>query len=121
MITRELLAMEIWSFFFFFIGQTCGGSQTMCLIGAIAAGLRHSHSMPDPSHIFDLHRSLRQRWILNPLGKAGDRTCKPMVPSRILFHCATTGTPLAMEILLPSLVPGGIDIWGFLLQLLNIL
>ena len=29
---------------------------------------------PDPSPICDLHHSLQQCWILNPLSKAGDRT-----------------------------------------------
>ena len=32
-------------------------------------------TMPDPSHIFDLHCSSWQRWILNPLSKARDRSC----------------------------------------------
>ena len=31
--------------------------------------------------------------ILNPLIEARDRTRNFMVPSRIHFHCATTGTP----------------------------
>ena len=37
----------------------------------------------DPSHVFNLHRSSRQRRILNPLGKGRDRTSNLMVPSRI--------------------------------------
>ena len=32
-------------------------------------------SMPDPSHVCDLHHSSWQRQILNPLSEAGDRTC----------------------------------------------
>ena len=55
-----------------------GSSQTSGLIGAVAAGLHHSS---------------QQRWILNPLSKARDRTCSLMVPSRIRFCCATMGTP----------------------------
>ena len=31
--------------------------------------------MRDPSRIFDLQQSSRQRRILDPLSKAGDRTC----------------------------------------------
>ena len=31
-------------------------------------------AMPDPSHICDLHHSLRQHWILRPLSKARDQT-----------------------------------------------
>ena len=46
--------------------------------------------MPDPSWVFDLHHSLQQCWILNPLNKDRDWTCNPMVPSWICFHCAMT-------------------------------
>ena len=35
----------------------------------------------------------RQRWILNPLSEARDGIRNLMVPSRIRFRCATTGTP----------------------------
>ena len=31
-------------------------------------------TMPDPSHICDLHHSSQQHWILNPLSRARDRT-----------------------------------------------
>ena len=47
----------------------------------------------DPSSICDLHHSSWQHWILNPLSRARDRTRNLMVPSRIPFHCATTGPP----------------------------
>ena len=47
----------------------------------------------DPSHIFDLHHSSQQHWILNPLSEARDRTGNLIVPSWIHFHCTTTGTP----------------------------
>ena len=40
-------------------------------------------AMQDPSLIWDLHHSSWQRWILNPLSKAMDRTRNLMVPSRI--------------------------------------
>ena len=39
--------------------------------------------------------SSQQCWILNPLSEARDRTCVLMDTSRIHFHWATTGTPLA--------------------------
>ena len=52
-----------------------------------------AEATPDLSHISDLHHSSRQGRILNPLGKARDRTRDLMVPSRIRFHCATAGTP----------------------------
>ena len=51
-------------------------------------------AIPDPSCIFDLHHSSRQHQILNPLSQARDRTDNLMVPSRICFCCATTGTPI---------------------------
>ena len=52
------------------------GSQARGLIRTAAAGLYHSHSTAtwDPSHVFDLHHSLCQHQILNPLSKARDRT-----------------------------------------------
>ena len=52
--------------------------------------------MPDPSRICDLHHSSRQSQILNPLSEARDQICNLRVPSRIRFHCATTGTPNAV-------------------------
>ena len=55
----------------------------------------------DPSHVWDLHLSSQQRGILNPRSEARDRTCNLMVPSRICFHCSTTGTPQGC-ILIPS-------------------
>ena len=48
----------------------------------------------DPSHICDLHHSLRQSLILDPLSKARDRTHNTMVLNQIRFCCATMGTPV---------------------------
>ena len=62
--------------------MACGSSQVRDRIGATAAGLHHSS---------------RQGQILNTLSKARDRTQNLMVPSRIHFHCATTGTPEYLE------------------------
>ena len=50
-------------------------------------------AMPDPSRVCELHLSSWQCQILNPLSEARDRTRNLMVPSRICFRCATTGTP----------------------------
>jgi len=70
-------------FVFFRAAPTAyGGSQARGLIGAIAAGLRHSS---------------QQHLILNPLNEARDRTHELMVPSQICFCCVTTGTPTIMR------------------------
>ena len=58
------------------------GSQARGLIRAAAAALRQSHS-----------NSSQQCQILNPLSKTRDQTRNVMVPGRIRFCCATTGTP----------------------------
>ena len=56
-------------------------------------------AMPDLSLVCDLHHSLWQCWILNPLSKARDQTCVLMhttwVHSRnlVVIHWATVGTP----------------------------
>ena len=70
-----------------------GGSRARGPIRAKAAGLRHSHSMPDLSWVCDLPHSSWQHRILNLLSEARDRTCNFMFPSQIRFHCTTTGTP----------------------------
>ena len=46
---------------------------------------------PDQSH--SLHHSSWQRWILNPLSEARDRTHILMDTSQIRFHWARAGTP----------------------------
>ena len=51
-----------------------GISQTRGQIGTVTDGLYHSHSNAALSHIFDLHCSLRQHQILNPLSEARDQT-----------------------------------------------
>ena len=50
-------------------------------------------AMQDPNHVCDLHHSSLQCQILNPQGEARDGTHNLMVPSRIHFHCSTTGGP----------------------------
>ena len=47
----------------------------------------------DLSRVCNLHHSSQQRRIVNPLSKGRDRTWNLMVPSQIVNHCATTGTP----------------------------
>ena len=48
----------------------------------------------DLSHIYDLHNSSHQCWILNPLIEARDRTCVPMDTTQVRYHWATRGTPI---------------------------
>ena len=68
-------------------------SQARGQIRAIAAGLPHSHSKQDPSCICDLHHSLWQCWIPDPLNEARDWSHILMDTSWIHFHCATVGAP----------------------------
>ena len=68
-------------------------SQARGQIGAIAAGLCHSHSNVRSKPVCDLHHSSQQHWILNPLSEAQDGTRNLTVPSWIHFCCVTTGTP----------------------------
>ena len=51
-------------------------------------------AMPDPSHVCDLHWSLQQHQILNPLRKTRDQTSSLMDTSWIHYCWATMGTPL---------------------------
>ena len=69
------------------------GSQAKGQIGVVAAGLHHSHSTLDPSHICDLHHSSQQCWILNLLSKARDWTWVLMDASQIHFCWVMMGTP----------------------------
>ena len=77
----------LWFFFFFLLFRAAhkayGSSQVTGRIGAIAAGLRPSHS----------NIGSEPRLHPTPLSEARDRTCNLMVPSRIGFHCTVTGTP----------------------------
>ena len=46
-----------------------------------------------PSQDFNLHHSLQQQQIPDPLNKARDRTCILRDTLQIHFHWASTGTP----------------------------
>ena len=65
--------------------------------------LAHATATPDPSLVRNLHHSSRQHQIHNPLIEARNRTRNLMAPSRIRFHCATTGTPGSSIFMLPIL------------------
>ena len=98
---REQALRQHWlrshrSFFFAFLGPSPRHMEVPRLWGPIratASSLATATATPDPSSICDLHHSPRQCQILNPLSEARDQTCKLMVPRRIHFCCATTGTP----------------------------
>ena len=77
--------------------------ELQLLAWAIAASLHHNHSSWDLSCACDLHHSLWQHQILNPLSKAKDGTHILMDTNRIHFCCATTGTPCSGMLLFPSL------------------
>ena len=68
-----------------------GSSQARGRIGALAAGLYHSHSNTRSKPVCDLHHSSWQHWILDPLNKARDRTCILMDIIQICFHWAKMG------------------------------
>ena len=55
-------------------------SELQLLAYTIATAMKD----PSPSHVYDLHHSLRQRQILNPLSKARDRTFILMDASQTL-------------------------------------
>ena len=48
----------------------------------------------DLSRVCDLHCNSQQRWTLNPLSNARDRTYFLMDTSWICYHCATMGTAI---------------------------
>ena len=70
-----------------------GGSQARGRIGAVGAGLHHSHSDTRSKLHLQPIPQLWQHRILNPLSEARDRTCVLMDASQIRFRCTTTGTP----------------------------
>ena len=58
--------------------------------------------MPEPSHVCNLHHSLRQRWILNPLSRAKDWPCVLTDTHQVHYHWATTGTTWVWDVYLTS-------------------
>ena len=67
-----------------------GSSRARAQIGAIA--YTRATAMPDPSHIYDVHPSSWQRWILNPMSEARDQTHVLMETSQACYWGATMGT-----------------------------
>ena len=60
-----------------------GGSQARGLIGAVATGLRQSHSNAGSEPRLQPTPQLTATRIVNPLSKGRDRTRNLMVPSQI--------------------------------------
>ena len=93
----KFLTLFIYLFTYFCLFKatpmTCGGSQARCQIGAVSAGLYHSHSRTGSSHVCNLHCSSRQYQILNPLSEAKDWTYILMDAGQIHFCWVTLGTP----------------------------
>ena len=75
-----------------------GGSQARGRIGATAVGLHHSHSNEGSEPYLQPTHSSRQCRILNPPREARDPTRNLMVPRRIRFCCAMTGTPRTSDL-----------------------
>ena len=84
-------------FFFFLLFKAtlaaCGSFQARGQIRATAATLHHSHSHAGSGSICNLHHTLWQCWIPDPLSEARDQAQIHMDTSWIGFRCVTTGTP----------------------------
>ena len=82
-----LLHYPIFKFlFFFFLGPHPWNMEAPRL--GIGSGLQvpayaTAMATPDLSHVYDLHCSSWQCWILNPLSMAGDWTCILMDSSQV--------------------------------------
>ena len=85
--------------------EAYGSSWARGQIVAVAASLHHSHTMPDQNCMCDLHCSLWQWGILNPLGKARDLTCILMGASWILNLLSHNGNSLVSCFTFPFLPP----------------
>ena len=76
--------------FFFFLGLRLRHMEVSRL--AVESDLQLLATM-DPKHFWDLHCSLQQQWILNPLSEARDQTHVLMNTTWVRFCWATVGTP----------------------------
>ena len=73
-----------------------GGSRARGWISLYLLAYAAATAMEHLSHICDLHHSLRQHWIHNPLSKARAQTHILMDTGRVLNHWAMTGTPYSI-------------------------
>ena len=77
-----------------------GGSQARGRIGAVTTSLPHSHSNTGSESRLQPTPQLMAMPDFNPLSKARDRTHNLVVPSRIHFRSAMTGTPPSWALLI---------------------
>ena len=61
-------------------------------------------AMPDSSRIYDLHHSLQQHWVLNPLSKARDQTHILMDTSQFLNLLSHNGNSCSLTFIFYSSV-----------------
>ena len=75
----------LFSFFLLFRSKptSYGSSQTRGQIRTASASYTTATATQDPSYVCNLHHSLRQHQIVNPLSKARDRTLIPMDASQV--------------------------------------
>ena len=91
----------------------CGGSQELQLpVYATATAT----STWDLSCICNLYHNSRQCWILNPLGKARDRTHNLMVPNWICFLCAMMGTPPLILFLIENKIFSNFNSFAYIIS-----
>ena len=99
--TREFLLLLLFFFFFFFFFGFLG--LHLWNMEAPRLGVKSELRLPayatatstwETKSICNLHHSSGQCWILNPLSKDRDRIHILMDTSRVLYHWATTGTPI---------------------------
>ena len=82
------------SFFFRATPTAYGKSQAGVKLELQLLAYVTATATPDPSHIYYLHHSSQQCWILNPLKEARDWTCLLMNAGQIRFRWAMMGTPI---------------------------
>ena len=100
--TRELLFCHFFSFLsflFVFVGPHLWPMEVPRLGVELELQLlayTTATAVPDPSSVCDLHCSLWQHWILNPLSGARYQTYVLMATSQVCYCWATTGTPCSV-------------------------
>ena len=95
--TFVICGLFFFFFFLFLLRATLvayGSSKARVWIRAMAPAYATETTTTDPSCVYDVHHSLWQHQILNPLSEARDKTRNLMDSCWVCFHWATMGTPL---------------------------